>query len=140
MTHFGPTKAQLGAFKDLPLDDPIEMLNLLRFRDAAAYPEGHEANANDWSGADAYHHYLAEAGKVTARLGLDVIWTASPALTLIGPADEAWDMAFIARYPDARTFLTMIGDPEYQRATIHRTAALADSRLIRCAPIALQKD
>lgn len=140
MTHLAPSADQLAAFRDLPFDQPIEMLNLLKFRDAPDYPADHECADKGWSGADAYHHYLAEAGKVTAKLGLDVIWTASPALTLIGPADETWDMAFIARYPDAKAFLTMIGDPDYQAATIHRTAALADSRLIRCAPIALQKD
>ena len=112
MTHLAPTAAQLAAFRDLDFDQPIEMLNLLRFRAAPDYPADHECAAKDWSGADAYHHYLAEAGKVTARLG----------------------------YPDAKAFLTMIGDPEYQAATIHRTAALADSRLIRCTPIALQKD
>ncbi|HAQ87378.1 MAG TPA: DUF1330 domain-containing protein, partial [Pseudomonas sp.] len=31
-------------------------------------------------------------------------------------------------------FLAMLADPEYRAATIHRTAALADSRLIGCNP------
>ncbi|MCJ7421464.1 DUF1330 domain-containing protein [Sphingomicrobium astaxanthinifaciens] len=138
MTHLHPSEDQLAAFRDLPTDAPIEMLNLLRFRAAARYPEGH--GAAPCTGAEAYHRYLDAAGAVTRRLGLDVIWSATPALTLIGPADEAWDMAFIARYPDARAFLAMIADPDYRAATVHRTAALADSRLIRCVPIALQKD
>ncbi len=56
-----------------------------------------------------------------------------PELTLIGPVDERWDLAFIARYPTAQSFVDMPKDPEYNRATRHRTAAVADSRLIRCA-------
>ncbi|WP_343344076.1 DUF1330 domain-containing protein [Sphingomicrobium sp. XHP0239] len=140
MTHIAPTERQLAAFRDLPFGEPIEMLNLLRFRATADYPDDHEAFTNGWSGSDAYHHYLGETQKIASRLGLDVVWTASPALTLIGPEDEAWDMAFIARYPDAEAFLTMIGNPDYIAITVHRTAALKDSRLIRCAPIALQRD
>ena len=31
-------------------------------------------------------------------------------------------------------FLGMLADPEYRAATVHRTAALADSRLIGCLP------
>ena len=136
MTHLHPSREQLDAFRALPTGEPIEMLNLLRFAERAHYPEGH--GAEPCSGADAYHRYLDAAGKVTARLGLDVIWSATPTLTLIGPAEEEWDMAFIARYPDARAFLAMIADPDYLAATVHRTAALHDSRLIRLAPIALQ--
>lgn len=139
MTHIAPTEAQLSAFRDLPLGEPIEMLNLLRFRDTADYPDDHPAAGQGTSGADAYHRYLAATQSIAERLGLDVIWSASPALTLIGPADEAWDMAFIARYPDAKAFLAMLADPEYQAITVHRTAAMSDSRLVRCAPIALQK-
>ena len=140
MSHIAPTEAQIAAFRDLPFGERIEMLNLLRFRKTADYPDDHEAASNGWSGAEAYRHYLGETQRIAAKLGLDVVWTASPALTLIGPEDEAWDMAFIARYPDAEAFLTMIGDPEYIKITVHRTAAISDSRLIRCAPIAMQRD
>ncbi len=59
---------------------------------------------------------------------------AAPELTLIGPTDEQWDLAFIARYETAERFLAMVRDPEYQLAVIHRQAAVADSRLIRCQP------
>lgn len=136
MTYIAPTAEQIAAFRDLPFGEPIEMLNLLRFRAVADYPDDYEAAGKGTSGAQAYRTYLAAMQKIAAKLGLDVIWTASPALTLIGPAEERWDMAFIARYPDAEAFLTMIGDPEYHAITVHRTAAIEDSRLIRCAPIA----
>ena len=140
MTHIAPTESQIAAFRNLSFGEPIEMLNLVAFRDVADYPDDHEAAGKGTSGASAYRTYLSETQKIAARLGLDVIWTASPALTLIGPAEESWEMAFIARYPDAEAFLTMIGDPDYIACTVHRTAALTDSRLIRCTPIALQRD
>ena len=40
--HVDPTREAFNAFKALPRDVPIQMLNLLRYRDVAAYPEGHE--------------------------------------------------------------------------------------------------
>ncbi|MFC6759102.1 DUF1330 domain-containing protein [Sulfitobacter porphyrae] len=57
-------------------------------------------------------------------------------MTLIGPQDENWDAMFIAAYPNAHAFLAMVSDPEYQRAVIHRQAAVRSSRLIRSTPLA----
>ena len=51
---------------------------------------------------------------------------------MIGPRDENWDLAFIARYPTGAAFIAMLKDPYYQAAVVHRQAGVADSRLIRC--------
>ena len=48
----------------------------------------------------------------------------------IGPAEESWDEALLVEYPSRSAFATMVSDPDYQAAAVHRTAALADSRLI----------
>jgi hypothetical protein len=53
-----------------------------------------------------------------------------------GPEGEHWDLAFIAEYPGAGAFLAMVTDPDYREHVKHRTAGVADSRLIRMAPIA----
>lgn len=53
---------------------------------------------------------------------------------LIGPADERWDRCFIAEYPSGAAFVEMIKDPNYQKAVIHRQAAVLTSRLIRLKP------
>ena len=128
-----PTREAFDAFKALPRDQPIAMLNLIRYRAGAAYPADHPAAAEGLSGADAYRRYGKESGPVFARVGGTIVWRGRPAMALIGPADEAWDAAFIARYPTAAAFLEMVTDPDYQRAVVHRQAAVADSRLIRCS-------
>ncbi len=51
--------------------------------------------------------------------------------TLIGPAGE-WHAAAVVCYPSRARFLEMVSDPEYLETSRHRTAALADSRLIPC--------
>ena len=55
-------------------------------------------------------------------------------LALIAPEHEDWDELLLVHYPSPEAFLEMLADPDYQAATIHRTAALADSRLIACNP------
>ena len=132
--HVDPTRAQFDAFKALPRDQPIEMLNLVAFRETAAYPADHPNHAEAMTGTDAYAAYGRESGPVLARVGGTIIWRGAMETMLIGPEGERWDACFIARYPNAGAFLAMVTDPEYQKAVVHRQAAVATSRLIRCAP------
>lgn len=135
MTGFvDPTREAMALFRSLPQDGPIAMINLLRFRESAAYPSDHTDHAEVRTGAQAYAAYGRAAAPPFARSGGRQIWLGRPEQTLIGPADEAWDLAFIAAYPSGEAFVTMLRDPEYRAAVIHRQAAVADSRLIRCEP------
>jgi hypothetical protein len=53
-----------------------------------------------------------------------------------GPASETWDLAFIVEYPGAQAFIDMVRHPDYRANVVpHRTAAVADSRLLRLAPL-----
>ena len=124
--HIDPERAQFEAFKALPRDTPIHMLNLVRVRERAAYPDGREA-----TGHEAYAAYGRDSGPVFTRLGGTILWRGTFETTLIGPGDERWDYAFIARYADAGAFLAMVTDPVYREAVKHRQAAVEDSRLIR---------
>ena len=44
------------------------------------------------------------------------------------------ETAFIAEYPSAQAFIDMVRDPEYRVLVAHRTAGVADSRLICMSP------
>ena len=129
-----PTREAMAVFRDLPADRPIAMINLVRFRDRAAYPEDHPDHAAARSGAEAYAAYSQAAAAPFERSGGRQVWLGRPELTLIGPTDEGWDLAFIAEYPTGDAFITMLRDPGYQAAVVDRQAAVADSRLIRCQP------
>jgi uncharacterized protein (DUF1330 family) len=129
-----PTREAMALFRDLPSDRPIAMINLLRFRDTAAYPDDHPDHARPRTGAQAYAAYGQTAALPFARSGGKQIWLGRPEMTLIGPREETWDLAFIAWYPSGEAFGAMLRDPEYRAAVVHRQAAVADSRLIRCAP------
>lgn len=126
-----PSRAQFDAFKALDRDHPIEMLNLVRFRDVAEYPSDHPLAGEGLTGAQAYEGYGRASAPVLERVGGSIVWRGAFQTTLIGPEDEVWDACFIARYPNAHAFLAMIADPEYRQAVVHRTAGVLTSRLIR---------
>ena len=136
--YVDPTREAFDVFKSLPRDTPINMLNLVRFRDLAAYPDGHEHAGKGWTGARAYEEYGTTSGPIFERLGGQIIWRGKLEAVLTGPADEHWDAAFIAAYPNAGAFLAMVTDPDYKLAVVNRQAAVATSRLIRFAPLAIE--
>ena len=129
MDHIDPTREQFAAFQAVPRNGPVQMLNLVRFRAEAAYPDGRQA-----TGQDAYRAYAKASAPVFHRVGGRQVWLGRFEATLIGPQDERWDAVFIAEYPSPAAFVEMVRDPEYREAVKHRQAAVAQSRLIRLAP------
>lgn len=126
MIHINPTREQFDAFKALPRDTPILMLNLIRLKATAAYPDGETC-----TGAEAYRRYGEHSGPIFESLGGEIIWRGEQECMLTGPSDKHWDIAFVAKYPTAGAFLSMVTNPDYQAIVIHRTVAVEDSRLIR---------
>ena len=130
-----PLREQFDAFKALPRDQPIQMLNLVRLKAMADYPQGHPDHGKGLTGLDAYRAYGRTTAHIFGRVGGRQIWVGRPDVVVTGPADERWDLAFIAEYPSAGAFLEMVTDPDYREHVKHRQAAVEDSRLIRMAPV-----
>ncbi len=107
MGHIDPTKEVFAQFRANDRPGPIHMLNLVRLRQQAAYPDGRKA-----TGAEAYAAYGRESGPVFERLGGRIVWQGKFELMLIGPSEERWDHCFIAEYPDVAAFAEMIRDPD----------------------------
>lgn len=129
--HIDPTKEAFAAFRANDRAGPIHMLNLVRLRAQAQYTDGRQA-----TGAEAYAAYGRDSAPLFTRLGGRIVWRGSFEQMVIGPADERWHRCFIAEYPSVAAFVEMIRDPAYREAVKHRQAAVEDSRLIRCAPVA----
>jgi len=127
--NIDPTREQFDIFKALPRDTPIMMLNLVRLRAEAVYPDGKKT-----TGEQAYQSYGLASGPIFKRVGGEIIWRGKPESVVIGPPNEHWDIAFIAQYPNAKAFMAMVTDEDYKLAVVHRQAAVEDSRLLRMAP------
>ena len=122
--YIDPTKEVFAQFRENDRAGPIHMLNLVRLRDRAAYPDGRTA-----TGAQAYAAYGRESGPVFTRLGGKIVWMGGFELMVIGPSHERWDHCFIAEYPGVAAFVEMIRDPVYREAVKHRQAAIKSALL-----------
>lgn len=128
--HIDPTKETFAQFREQVSDAPIHMLNLIKLRKKAAYPDGRDA-----TGLEAYQAYGRESAPIFTRLGGKQIWVGKPEIVVIGPEAELWDIAFVAEYPNSGAFVAMVRDPDYREAVKHRQAAVENSRLIRMKPL-----
>lgn len=124
-----PTPESFRALsRDVPADVPIAMLNLLRFREQAAYPEGSGHAA--CTGREAYARYSAHALPAVAAAGGQVLFSGSALAHPIAPPEERWDEVLCVAYPSVKAFFAMVMAPDYQAQSVHRSAALLDARLI----------
>ena len=125
--HIDPTPGQFETFAGNENPEPVFMLNLLRFRDVAEGMQG-------VSGLEAYLRYAEATGSHLKRVGGEVQWAGSCDPALIGPGEPEWHVAAVVRYPSRAAFLAMVTDADYLEISRIRSASLADSRLIPCAP------
>jgi uncharacterized protein (DUF1330 family) len=135
MAYIDPDREAWEVFKSLPRDQPIQMLNLVKLKSRAEYPEGHPDHGRDLTGLEAYRAYGRTTAHIFARVGGKQVWVGKPQVMVTGPAAEAWDIAFIAEYPTSEAFIAMVRDPEYRQLVAHRTAGVEDSRLLRLEPV-----
>jgi uncharacterized protein (DUF1330 family) len=126
-----PTGDQVRAFRDRATGQPIQMLNLLKFRAVAAYEASTEAPV---SGLEAYQRYAAGFRRVMEPKGCRVVYSGDARGFLIGEGEGAWDAVMLIEYPSTQVMLDMFRDPDYQAVQIHREAALEGQLLIECGP------
>jgi len=119
-----PTREQIEQLAASPSEQPVVMLNLLRFKDRA---DGIDEGI---SGIEAYQRYADAVAPFLQRAGGRVLLSAQTRETVIGPEAHEWDMVLMVEYPSRRKFLEMSTDPDYLKIHEHRAAGLADSRLI----------
>lgn len=134
-SYIDPDREAWEIFKGLPRDQRIQMLNLVKLKPLAEYPLGHPDHGKGKTGLEAYRAYGRTTAHIFKRLGGRQVWAGKPQVTVTGPRSEAWDLAFIAEYPNSEAFIAMVRDPEYRELVVHRTAGTADSRLVRMEPI-----
>ena len=132
VTSLHPTPESIAALvKNLPDAAPVTMLNLLRFRVLSAYkPDMPGAGVVGQTGRQAYAVYSRHVMPLLNGVGGKPVWMGDAHCAVIAPAGETWDEVLLVQYPNKGAFLKMIQSPEYLAIVHHRTAALADSRLI----------
>jgi len=124
-----------GRFFGSPETGPVVMLNLIRLRERADYSHAPQiAPEGGIDGAGAYALYVKGIEPLLKETGGELLFLGSAENFLIGPQDETWDIAMLVRQTSKASFLSFASDPEAQLVTAHRTAAVADSRLLPIKP------
>ena len=138
VTYLDISPAAGAAFFAAPPGGPVVMLNMLRFREIADYSETPDlAPAEPISGVTAFERYIAHTRPFLAASGGEIAFLGDGRAWLIGPPDERWDLVMLIRQSSAAAFLAFASNAAYLAGIGHRTAALADSRLLPLAPRAL---
>jgi uncharacterized protein (DUF1330 family) len=127
-----PPPEQAAAFFGGPEDGPFVMVNLLKFKDHAEYPDGSDATL---TGREAYARYGAAVQACLAAVGGSSVYAGAVSELMIGEMEEMWDMVALARYPSRAAMLAMVQSPEYQAIEKHRVAGLAGQLNIRTKPL-----
>ena len=120
-----------AAFFSRNIKGPVTMLNLLRFRDVADYSATPElASDEPISGAEAYQKYIDTTMPFLAESGGELLFLGKSDHYLIGPQAEQWDLVMLVRQNSLADFMAFSANEAYLIGMGHRTAALADSRLL----------
>ena len=109
------TPADLDRFIVEDDDQPVVMLNLLRFQ-----PDG---------GRDRYLEYIGMVGSLVTRYGAEIIYVGDGSTPLAAEPGQDWDMVALVRYPSRHAFADMVADPDYQKADPVRLSALVEAVL-----------
>ena len=112
---------QMTGFLEEGKDQPIYMVNLLKFKGKAVYPDKRET---DLTGEEAYAIYSQEVIKHLEKVGGKPIFGGKVARLMLGEVEDLWDVVAIAMYPNRKAMLDMISDPEYVKSAQHRVAGL----------------
>jgi uncharacterized protein (DUF1330 family) len=99
-----PTSEQIAALVARPADQPVVMVNLLKFR-----ADG---------GRESYLRYVQEAAAHLARVGGAVLCAGHSPGVVIGDKEKPWwDAILVVEYPTPAAFLDMVSNEEF--GTVH---------------------
>lgn len=110
-----PTGPGLKAFLAENPDEPVVMLNLLRFT-----PDG---------GRSGYEDYLRHFRATSAMVGAEVIYYGTGDSPLVAEQGQDWDAVLLVRYPTRRAFSEMVRDAAYQEGSHLRSDSLLEAVL-----------
>ncbi len=124
MSAIRPNKQQFAELIDAPDDEPVVMLNLLKFKETA--DDGHGR------GADEYAKYGDAVVQMVEDRGGKVLWIGRADQILIGDPAVGWDSVALVEYPSRKSFIDMVTAPDYEKAHEHRESGLERTVLIAC--------
>lgn len=119
-----PTREQLEALRAGPQDQPIVMVNLLRFKAQADAPDA------GLSGLEAYQLYATEMRAFVESKGGRFLWGGRVDSQVLGEGGGGFHLIGLVEYPSRAAFLAIAMDPKVAEIGVHRTAGLEGQWLL----------
>jgi uncharacterized protein (DUF1330 family) len=112
-----PTPEQMAALAARPADQPVVMINLLKFR-----PDG---------GRQSYARYGQEVAPHLQRVGGTVRYAGGAPTQVIGDDQKPWwDAILVVEYPSPAAFIDMVTNEDYLKIHEYRVNGLDRGDLI----------
>jgi uncharacterized protein (DUF1330 family) len=126
-----PTREQIQALLDHPSDQPVVMVNLLRFKPKADAPDA------GMTGAEAYQLYGAKMRGIVERHGGRFLWMGRVDSVVIEDGAQLYHAVALVEYPSRKAFVQIATSAEVNEIGVHRAAGLDSQWLIATTPGAL---
>jgi uncharacterized protein (DUF1330 family) len=114
-----PTGQDLKRFMTEDPGGPVVMLNLLKMKPG---------------GRPKYQAYAEKIRPFLDEVGAEVLYIGDCSTVVVSPEEHDWDAVLLVRYPSRRAFSQMVANPQYQKITGLRTAALSNAVLQATVP------
>ena len=117
----------ITGLKELEQQEPVVMVNLMRFHDRSLDGDG--------SGWDAYLRYSALTVPMIKARGGTLLWTGDAKAVALGGQDgNQWDYLALVYYPSVADFMEMMTSADYEtRCDPHRRNGCAEHVIIATA-------
>ena len=112
-TYVSPSEEQMTRIRNMELDGPVVIVNVLRFD-----PDG---------GAEEFGKYSESAASHLRDSGAKLRYLGDVSATLVGGGEETWDRIILVEYPSKQAVLDMTDTSNYPGEI--RGNALLDSRV-----------
>ncbi len=121
------TPEQFAALAARPADEPVLMVNLLKFKTNG--------------GLESYRRYAREVAPHLQNVGAAVRYAGTAPGVVIGESEKLWwDAILVVEYPTPQAFIDMVTTPGYAQAHEHRAAGLERGDLIATSEWTLASD
>ena len=122
MNKVYPNKEQIKGFMEPASEEPICMINLLKFKEKAEYEDGRDT---DLTGREAYALYEEGVKKLLQEIGGGIGFEGDVERLALGEVEELWDVVGLAVWPSRGAMFKVMQSPEMQAISVHRSAGLA---------------
>jgi uncharacterized protein (DUF1330 family) len=119
---------QLRAMIAVEDDAPFYMVNFIKFREFAAYPDGRDATLSGREANDRYN-----ALPIILEIGGRPVFVGGVERQLLGD-DTLWDQVAVVEYPSREAFVSMLERPDFQETSVHKDAGVERSIVLVTEP------